>query len=233
MRAGRRGRGFFFGVSHASAPGAGYGGCMEETGADVHFLGFIAFCRMTCYARLARDVSMTQNFNDQLALARMGGAYVGAIDDLLERAHSGGLEVGAATQDYVGLFDDLEARTRPGDWYERLVKSYVMVGILRDLELYLADLLSAEARQSLGQVDAIGHEEWVVKRLGATLTSDRMLQARLSMWGRRVGGEVLAQSQQILGARPALLPAGYNPAGLMEHLTQGHTRRMSALGLSA
>ena len=53
---------------------------------NAKLLGLVAFSRITAYARLARDVSQTTNFADQLALARLGVSFVKAIDDLEEFA---------------------------------------------------------------------------------------------------------------------------------------------------
>ena len=68
-----------------------------------HMLGLVAFTRITAYARLARDVSQTTDFADQLALARMGVSFVTAIDDLEAFANRRGLDLADLTQPYVGF----------------------------------------------------------------------------------------------------------------------------------
>lgn len=196
-------------------------------------MGLIAFTRMTAYARMARDVSQTTIFSDQLALARMGGDYVAAIDALEAQANQAGLSLAEHTQPYVGFFDELEARTRPGDWWERIIKSYVLVGMLADLESTLGAQLGDNFDELAGVAGAIGHDKWVLERIGAAIEDEPTLLARLSMWGRRVGGEVLAAIQKVLANNPNLLPAGVNNQDIIQSITRGHANRMGQLGLAA
>lgn len=196
------------------------------------FLGLMAYTRITAYARLARDVSQTTNFADQLALARMGVSFVTAIDDLEAFASRRNHNLAELTQPYVGYFDDMEARTRPRDWWERMVKSYVFVGILSDLENLAGQTGGGELIEIVGVSGATGLTEWVRSRLTDAIAEDPSLEARLSMWGRRVAGEALAGVKSILDAFPQLQPAGEEPASVVAEIAKAHSRRMEDLGLT-
>lgn len=202
----------------------------QERGA--HLLGLVAFTRITAYARLARDVSQTTDFADQMALARMGVSFVTAIDDLEAFASRRDLNLAELTQPYVGFFDDMEARTRPRDWWERMVKSYVFVGILADMEDIAGKIVGGEIVEILGVSGASGLTEWVRSRLRDGIDGDPTVEARLSMWGRRVAGEAIAGVKAILDAYPELLPQDVEAHAAVEEITKQHSRRMEDLGLT-
>ena len=197
-----------------------------------HMLGLVAFTRITAYARLARDVSQTTDFADQLALARMGVSFVTAIDDLEAFANRRGLDLANLTQPYVGFFDDMELRTRPRDWWERMVKSYIFVGILADMEDLAAQFVGADMIEILGVSGSAGLTQWVRARLRAGIAADPTVESRLSMWGRRVAGEAVAGVRAILDAYPLLLPAGVEVNDTVEEIQKQHSRRMEDLGLA-
>ena len=199
---------------------------------NAKLLGLVAFSRITAYARLARDVSQTTNFADQLALARLGGSFVKAIDDLEEFASKKGFDLTELSQPYVGFFDDMEARTRPRDWWERMVKSYVFVGILSDLETFAGRVLGGEAVEVLGVSAANTHVEMVRSRLKPAISEDPSLGARLSMWGRRVGGEAFAGVKNLITAHPDLQSEEGDLETLLAEISKLHSRRMEDLGLT-
>lgn len=197
-----------------------------------HMLGLVAFTRITAYARLARDVSQTTDFADQLALARMGVSFVTAIDDLEAFANRRGLDLADLTQPYVGFFDDMELRTRPRDWWERMVKSYIFVGILADMEDLAAQFVGADMIEILGVSGSAGLTQWVRARLSDGIAADPTVESRLSMWGRRVAGEAVAGVRAILDTYPLLLPEGIEASDKVEEIQKQHSRRMEDLGLA-
>ncbi|EEZ90970.1 hypothetical protein HMPREF0578_1973 [Mobiluncus mulieris 28-1] len=206
---------------------------MDNTSASRdNLLGLVAFARITAYARLARDVSQTTNFTDQLTLARMGVSFVTAIDDLEAFATRRNLDLAVLTQPFVGFFDDMEARTRPRDWWERMVKSYVFVGVLVDLESIVGEDAGADLAGILGVTGATGHAPWVRSRLSGAISEDPTLAARLSMWGRRVAGETLAGVKNLLEAYPDLIPPQRDVREIADKITTSHSRRMQDLGLT-
>ena len=51
-----------------------------------------------------------------------------------------GVDLEAAAGQYSGLYDDLDARTRPSTWSERSVKTFVTVGIIGDMLLRISQI---------------------------------------------------------------------------------------------
>jgi hypothetical protein len=73
----------------------------------------------------------------------------------------------------------------------------------------------------------------------AAIKADRRVPGRLSLWGRRLVGEAMTQSQAVIAEHDGL--AGLIIAGtgdlsgvaqLIDRITAAHTRRMKALGLN-
>lgn len=135
---------------------------------------------------------------------------------------------------YLGLTEQLEARLRPTDWYERLVKSYVTLGVLADFNEHLHFFLSQEAKKQLGQIEwDCGQGTWAVPYISEVCQAQPRVSARLSLWGRRVLGDVVSTLRQALANYPDVL-GGNDPRGL-ENLTakirQNHQARMEQVGL--
>jgi hypothetical protein len=80
-----------------------------------------------------------------------------------------------------------------------------------------------------------------VERVRAGIAADHTRAGRLALWGRRIMGEALTQTQRVAAERDALsdILAGDVLAALdlatiadvFGRITQNHIRRMAALGL--
>jgi hypothetical protein len=87
----------------------------------------------------------------------------------------------------------------------------------------------------------------VVATVREAIAADPRVGGRLALWGRRLMGEMLSQAQRTAAERDALsnlLVGGIGEGGMpgfdlaevgrmFARLTEEHTRRMRALGLSA
>jgi tRNA-(MS[2]IO[6]A)-hydroxylase (MiaE)-like len=78
-----------------------------------------------------------------------------------------------------------------------------------------------------------------VREVRAAIASQPALAGRLSLWGRRLVGEALSQSQRVLAERDALTELLISGTGhlsgvaaMMTRITDRHAERMTALGLS-
>jgi hypothetical protein len=86
-----------------------------------------------------------------------------------------------------------------------------------------------------------------VEKVRAAIAADPRVAGRLALWGRRLVGEALSQAQLVAAERDslsALLVGGVDRPGVQRadlaeigrmfaRLTEAHTKRMAALGLSA
>jgi hypothetical protein len=89
-----------------------------------------------------------------------------------------------------------------------------------------------------------GHAQFAVDKVREAIEQDPRVGGRLALWGRRLMGEALSQAQHVVAERDALsnlLVGGAAVAGfdlvevgkMFTRITEAHTKRMSALGLSS
>jgi hypothetical protein len=142
----------------------------------------------------------------------------------------------------IALF---HVHTAPADWYEGLIKAYVGDGLAADFYREIAAYLDAATRDLIiASLEDSGQADFAVRRIRQAISDDPTLGGRLALWARRLMGEALTQAQRVAAERDALsalLAGGVDrPAmdlaaigRLFTRLTENHSRRMEALGLSA
>jgi hypothetical protein len=85
-----------------------------------------------------------------------------------------------------------------------------------------------------------GHSDFVITRVREAIVADPPLAGRLTLWARRLVGEALGQVQRIAAEREPLARLLGNGDSsqpgkigrMFAKLTDGHSRRMDALGLA-
>ena len=213
--------------------------------AVVDLLGAIAYGEMSAFERLSEDAKMAPELRDKVELARMASTEFGHFEGLCSRLSALGADPFEAMSPFVAAFESFHARTAPADWLEGLVKAYVGDGLAADFYREIATFLDADTRRIIVEslADA-GQSEFVVDRVRKAIEAEPRLAGRLALWGRRLMGEALSQAQRVAADRDALsalLSGGVDrPAldlaaigRLFTRLTENHSSRMEALGLSA
>jgi hypothetical protein len=144
---------------------------------------------------------------------------------------------------FTAPLDDFHRRTAPSDWLEGLVKAYVGDGMAADFYRVVAEVLDPAPRALVLEVLAdTGHAQFAVQHVRAAIEADPKVAGRLALWARRLVGEALSQAQLVAAQRPSLAHVLTQPGGeasqlgeigrMFARLTDAHTQRMSALGLS-
>ncbi len=213
--------------------------------AVVDLLGAIAYGEMSAFERLAEDAKMAPELRDKADLARMASTEFDHFDRLRERLAELGADPFEAMEPFRKPFDEFHARTAPADWLEGLVKAYVGDGLAADFYREVAAFVDVDTRTLIVESLAdTGQAEFVVDRVRRAIEADHRVGGRLALWGRRLMGEALSQAQRVAAERDALsalLAGGVDrPAmdlaaigRLFTRLTENHSQRMEALGLSA
>ncbi len=212
--------------------------------AVVELLGLLACTELIAFERLASDCTLAPTLGDEAALAAMAAARVRHLTRLRERLTVLGADPDAAMTPYVTVLHDFHVKTAPSDWFESLVKAYVGDGIGTDFYRELAQLVDPDTRELVAEVcEDTGHAEFAVTKVRAGIATDPRLAGRLALWGRRLVGEALSQSQRVAADRDALVALLLGQVGepggldltelgqLMGRLTATHTDRMTRLGL--
>jgi hypothetical protein len=213
--------------------------------AVVDLFGVLAYGELTAFSRLAADAEMAPTQPAKAALARVAVAEFQHYEVLTARLSEMGEDPDQAMEPFIAPIDGFHDRTRPSGWLESLVKAYVGDGIATDFYREISAYVDASTQALVHSVlTDVGQADFVVKTVREAIAADPTVAGRLALWGRRLVGEALSQSQRVAvehDALASLLVGGDNRRGadlaemgrMFARLTDEHTRRMGRLGLNA
>lgn len=210
--------------------------------AVIDLLGAMAYGELEAFERLAGDAPMAPDFYNRAAMAEMAVAEFGHFKMLRARLVELGADPDVAMAPFVEAIDGFHASTTPNDWLESMVKAYVGDGIATDFYRDVAQYLDPETRDLINAVCAdFGQSKFVVDAVQYCVAEDPTVAGRLALWGRRLMGEAVAQSQRVAAQREGLIDlvlGGLGPdlaavTRMFADLTEAHTARMKSLGLEA
>jgi hypothetical protein len=210
-----------------------------DTRAVVDLLGVLAYAELTAFDRLAEDARLAPTLGGKAALAKMAAAEIGHHVRLADRLTELGVDPAAAMAPFVPALDTFHESTRPKTWLEGLVKAYVGDGLATDFYREIASFLPEPDKALVLEVLAdTGHADFAVREVRAAIAADQKVAGRLALWGRRLVGEAMTQSQAVIAEHDRLaelIMAGTGDVAgvgrLIERITTAHTERMAALGL--
>ena len=212
--------------------------------AVVDLLGALAYGELTAFSRLAADAEMAPNQPAKAALARVAVAEFHDYEVLIGRLREMGVDPDAAMEPFIAPIDGFHDRTKPSGWLEGLVKAYVGDGIASDFYREISAYVDPSTQTLVRSVlEDVGQAEFAVKTVREAIAADPTVGGRLSLWGRRLVGEALSQSQRVAVERDdlaSLLVGADNRPGadlaemgrMFARLTDEHLRRMARLGLN-
>jgi hypothetical protein len=211
-----------------------------DTRAVVDLLGVLAYAELTAFDRLAEDSRLAPSLQGRAALAGMAVAEMGHFTRLRERLVEHGADPTGAMTPFVRALDTFHESTRPSTWLESLVKAYVGDGLAADFYREIATFLPEPDRALVLSVLAdTGHADFAVREVRAAIKADRAVAGRLALWGRRLVGEAISQSQAVIAEHDELARLIIEGTGdlagvgrLIERITAAHTDRMKRLGLN-
>ncbi|NJC23002.1 hypothetical protein BJ994_002078 [Arthrobacter pigmenti] len=209
----------------------------------VDLFGVMAYGELSAFERLSSDARFSPTLRDRAALGRLAVTEFEHFEMVSAHLAGLGVDVEEAMRPFQGSIDSFHERTRPADWYESLMKAYVIDAISGDFYTALAGRLDEATRELIGRIQSTTEQGGLLQsRLKAALADDPRLASRLALWGRRLVGEALTQAQRVGIERQflgGLLFQGTaedqerETVQLFAQLTRNHSRRMSALGLTA
>ncbi|GAA1198999.1 hypothetical protein F4556_002630 [Kitasatospora gansuensis] len=238
-------------TSVASDPPASIGGWdvrsadPDYRAAVLDLLGALAYGELSAFERLAEDAKFAPGLVDKAALAKMASNEYQHYQQLHDRLVEVGADPTAVMTPFVEPLEAFHRMTAPSDWLEGLVKAYVGDAIATDFYREVAVRLDDDTRDLVLSVSSdTGHAQFAVDRIRQAIEADPRVGGRLALWGRRLMGEALSQSQRVVAERDALsnlLVGGADLQGfdlvevgkMFNRITEAHTRRMAALGLAS
>ncbi|ABY22943.1 hypothetical protein RSal33209_1205 [Renibacterium salmoninarum ATCC 33209] len=201
----------------------------------VGLLGAMAYGELSAFERLSSDARFSPTLQDRAALGRIAVLEFGHFESVSDALIELGEDVESAMLPFQSSVDSFHERTRPADWYESMMKAYVIDSVSADFYQAIAKFLDPATNSLIERIMAADDTSSVLqRRLRSMLDDDPRLASRLALWGRRLVGEALTQVQRISqenGFIPGISTAERQQ--LLAGLSRNHSRRMSQLGLTA
>ncbi|MCW2491507.1 MAG: hypothetical protein JWN47_871 [Frankiales bacterium] len=211
-----------------------------DRAAILDLLGVLAYGELSAFDRMAGDARMAPTMAQRAALSEMAAVEMSHYARLAARISSMDADPFQAMAPFVESFETFHARTEPRTWGEALVKAYVGDGLAADFYREVAEFVDESTRKLVTEALAdAGSSAFAVREVGILISSDPTAASRLSLWGRRLVGEAISQTQRVAAERDALTRLIVGGTGglaeiaqLIDRITTRHTERMTAIGLS-
>ncbi|MEV7604588.1 ferritin-like fold-containing protein [Paenarthrobacter sp. NPDC089322] len=204
-------------------------------------LGAMAYGELSAFGRLSSDSRHAPTLKDRAVLAKIAVGAYGNFAVISGRLSEMGIDPEDAMLPFQRSFDHFHERTKPGDWFESVMKAYVIDTVSSDFYRTVAAFLDDGTQQFVQRVASADQATEALRfLLRRALADDPRLASRLALWGRRLVGEALTQAQRVGLEHPhlgPLLKSGGDARAAVGRLTaelaESHGRRMSGLGLTA
>lgn len=228
-------------VPYEKAPEVG-----DRSAIACELLGLVGCGELFAFETLAADASRTKNLRIKTALGDRACREFRNFEKIVARLRAMGTDPDAAIGGYVPTMTEFHRHTAPRDLYEGLVKAYVGDGISSDFGREVANYADPGTKEFVVcLLEDAGQAEFVVPFVKEALRKNPGLEGRLALWGRRLIGEALAQTQRLTADRDELSvlvvgspdEPGHGDlaefARMLARMTEAHTARMRNLGLAS
>ncbi|MGO4955764.1 ferritin-like fold-containing protein [Luteococcus sp. Sow4_B9] len=212
--------------------------------AEVELLGLVAYGSLAAFERTAASSAAAESIADKLQLARIAAQRFSHLDRLEQELVTRSSNLQAAMTPFAPPVDAFNQHTEPKTWSEALVKLCVVGGLVQDFASLVGPGLDPELQAILtGSIDDAELAPAPGRMLAAALAANPDDQGRLTLFARRLLGELLSQAQRVAARHPGLtsLITGHDQnsgddlaevSELMSRLAAAHADRMIALGLA-
>ncbi|GAB3586524.1 ferritin-like fold-containing protein [Calidifontibacter terrae] len=210
----------------------------------VALLGMLSYGELVSFFTVVADANRAPSTNDKVRLAQAARKEFDHYELLAARLDELGADVHAVMAPFRPHLDEWHRRCTPSDWYEGLMKVYAGASIATDFYAECGQFVDPQTRELVAGVLADStHYDFAKGELQTAIAADERLGARMALWGRRIVGEALSQAQRAAAENDDLTALlvddgsgnGYDLAELMRmftRITEAHTARMEALGLT-
>jgi len=198
------------------------------------FLGLTAYLQLELYEASARAVSGAPGLEAKDVLARVAGVTLSKHQRFTAEIRRRGDEPHLVMSPFSEVIDRFIERIDIPDWHQHVLSIYLVGGLFDDFFASLAAGLSDDYREEVIAIlsDDSGRAE-VRELLSAEIASDPMLANRLALWGRRLVGDTLLVSRQVLDLSEGRTFVASEVEPILTELIADHIRRMDDLGLTA
>ncbi len=215
------------------------------------YLGQLAYIQLANFEILTNELKYSPNNFYKHELSEAATKSYSKYRAVAKQIAALGLDVTDATDPFVERIETFHSRTRGTDWYETVIKVYLVSGLLDDFYRRLAVALEPTSRAAIEKaLDDKTIEKFAVRILVEAMSDNPALASRLALWGRRIMGDTLLElraafdNRKLAGVsegtrlsiaeeREANLEAYTKLEPLVSELIGKHTMRMDVLGLTA
>lgn len=204
--------------------------------------GVMAYGELSAFERLSSDARYSPSLRDRAVFGRIAVIEFQHYELVSARLEGMGIDAEDAMLPFQASVDHFHERTRPADWYESLMKAYVIDTVSADFYRAVSKYVDADTRGLIQQIQSPDDAAAVLReRLKSALADDPRLASRLALWGRRIVGEALTQAQRVSFEHAFLggLIGGPDAGEAVElvgrltaELAENHSRRMVQLGMT-
>ena len=182
---------------------------------------------------------MAPGIRGRVAMASMAAAEMAHFEILQDELRARGVDVYDAIEKYEAVLERYHASTVPSSWQESLVKAYVGDGLAADFYLEIAGTLPPEAEAVVRKVmSETGHSDFAATAVRDAVAADPDLKSPLTLWGRRLLGEAITQTQYVLAGQEELTELLFSVQSdlnrivtFFDSIQERHARRMADMGL--
>jgi hypothetical protein len=215
------------------------------------FLGQLAYLQLSNFEILTNELKFSPNISYKAELSEAATKSFDKYRQIAKRLVAAGFDVTEAMDSYTERISTFNSSTKGIDWYENILKVYLVSGLLDDFYRQLAVGLDAISRADVEKaLNDKTIEKFAKHVLIEAMADDAKLASRLALWGRRLMGDVLLQvraafdNDRLAGtkkgkslseadAKKVNLAAYMALEPLINQLVSAHSTRMDALGLTA
>jgi hypothetical protein len=207
----------------------------------IDLLGALAYGELSAFDHLADDAGLAPTLTARAQMSAMAATEFGHYQRLADRLVTLGADPDAAMSPFVAALESYHSITQPSTWPESVVKAYVGDGLAADFYREVSEFVGDGTGELIRDVltDA-GRAEFAVREVAAAVAEQPAIAGRLALWGRRLVGEAISQTQHVLADRDSLMLLLVEGTGdlsgvaaLITRLTDRHEQRMVALGLNS
>lgn len=215
------------------------------------FLGQLAYLELSQFEILTNELKFSPTTADKAQLSEAAARSFQKYRSLAKLLSANGVDVTDAMDPFTERIETFHSRTNGIDWYETVVKVYLVSGLLEDFYKRLAIGLPQEIREDVEKsLKDSTFEKFAKTILIEAMKANPQLASRLALWGRRLMGDVLLElraafdNRKLAGTSKAKkltqdeerrvnLEAYSKLEPLISELIGAHSVRMDAIGLAA
>ncbi|MFM1796027.1 MAG: hypothetical protein RLZZ340_704 [Actinomycetota bacterium] len=215
------------------------------------FLGQLAYLQLSQFEILTNELKYAPTTQYKAALSEASAKCFEQYRAIAKLLSAQAVDPTDAMDPYVERIETFHSRLAGMDFYEAIIKIYLVSGLLNDFYKRLAIGLDATTRAAVEKaLSDKTLEKYATKVLLESMQADPQLSSRLALWGRRLMGDVLLElratfdNRKLAGItktaklsieqeREVNLQAYSKLEPLISELIAAHSVRMDALGLTA